>query len=128
MTVNSNSLSYYKSPAFVIVNRELNVHQILRFRYGACYQETLVHYKCGSTRRMCSSKNIEMSRYRVGTENREEHKRRSAWRRLVDMAIPLQAAVLMALGLLYLMSPDDISNLSLTITPELRYVRGPPPT
>ena len=62
------------------------------------------------------------------TGGREGQRRRSMWRRLVDMAVPIQVAVLVALGLLYVISPEDISNLSLSITPELRYVRGPPPT
>lgn len=62
------------------------------------------------------------------SEGREGQRRRSTWRRLVDMAVPIQVAVLMALGLLYLIGPDDIADMSLSITPELRYVRGPPPT
>ena len=56
--------------------------------------------------------------------------RRPAWMRLLKKAAPLQLVLVMALGLGYLIDPsnsDSLINLGLVFSPQLRYVRGPPP-
>ena len=47
--------------------------------------------------------------------------------RLLKATMPVQVALVVALGLAYLLEPE-MGDLGLTLNPQLRYVRGPPPT
>lgn len=52
-----------------------------------------------------------------------------AWR-VAKYAVPVQIAIVMLLCAACFMEPhccDGVNNLSWSLTPQLRYVRGPPP-
>ena len=47
--------------------------------------------------------------------------------RILKVAVPMQLAVLVLLGLAYLIDPDVLASFGIVFSPQLRYVRGPPP-
>ncbi|CRK97996.1 CLUMA_CG011365, isoform A [Clunio marinus] len=63
-----------------------------------------------------------------------DSKHSSRWRfvkRIVKMAVPVQLAIVTLFCLACLLEPrccDTLNNLSMSFTPQLRYVKGPPPT
>ncbi|KAG8322966.1 hypothetical protein J6590_012960 [Homalodisca vitripennis] len=59
-------------------------------------------------------------------------KRSAGWLwRVIRAALPFQMAILAIFCVACLLEPhccDNINNLNFSLTPQLRYVRGPPPT
>lgn len=53
--------------------------------------------------------------------------RQSLMWRIFKVAIPLHLALITLLGLAYLLDPDTLANYGVVFSPQLRYVRGPPP-
>lgn len=65
----------------------------------------------------------------TGNENNSPAKRTWAWR-IARIAVPMQMALFTVFCAACLMQPnccDNINNFSMSFTPQLRYVRGPPP-
>ncbi|KAG8232340.1 hypothetical protein J437_LFUL008808 [Ladona fulva] len=62
----------------------------------------------------------------------KEHKRRKHWAwRALYLAMPFQFAIVLLLCAAYFLEPhccSALNNLSFSLSPQLRYVRGPPPT
>lgn len=58
-----------------------------------------------------------------------DNNKRWVWR-IAKYAVPIQMALVAIICAVYCLEPhccDTINNLSMSFTPQLRYVRGPPP-
>ena len=52
------------------------------------------------------------------------------WRRVVRVAVPIQVALISLICVVCFLEPhccEAVNNFSMSLTPHLRYVRGPPP-
>ena len=60
----------------------------------------------------------------------EEKGKKGWWWRIARLAIPFQLAIITLICAACLLEPhccDNVNNLTMSFTPQLRYVRGPPP-
>lgn len=78
--------------------------------------------------------NDEMSSKSESELDDVEGKETTRWwfvKRIAKMAVPVQLAIVTLFCVACLLEPrccDTLNNLSMSLTPQLRYVRGPPPT
>lgn len=68
-----------------------------------------------------------------GTQLAVDDKEKSGvgvWRRVIKIAVPIQLALISFICAVCFLEPhccEAINNFSMSMTPHLRYVRGPPP-
>ncbi len=67
----------------------------------------------------------------IGTDTDDgPRQQRSLLVRMLKAAVPLQVALVLLFGIAYILDPTltgEFHNFGLVFSPQLRYVRGPPP-